>query len=205
MFKMSYALMMIGIIIDFVSMFLGMLIPIIILWMIVFMIGVALIVTSLVRIHFDVLDSSLYYLIEEPKKGFVNWLLVRHDGEIEVTESMRKIESYSANPKLNQQIKEWKTYRFAGHTVRIVGDGTGFSIDLGACVKVHQLKTDHGIKTIFHIRKIFRPKLEEDEIPMEQVTTLEEAQKSVGMTPIVVEGTKQLPEPAKQEPGGVKP
>lgn len=204
MFKMSYALMLIGIIIDFVAMFLGMLIPIIILWMIVFMIGVALIVTSLVRIHFDVLDSTLYWLIEEPKKGYVNWLLVRHDGEIEVTEAMRRIEGYSANPKLSQQIKEWRTYRFAGHTIRIVGDGTGFSIDLGACVKVRQLKREHGIKTIFHIRKIFRPKLDEDEIPMEQVTTLEEAQKEVGMTPIVAEDTKQLPEPAK-EPGGVKP
>jgi hypothetical protein len=185
-----------GIIIDFVAMFLGMLIPIIILWMIVFMVGVALIVASLLRVHFDVLNSSLYYLIEEPERGCVNWLLVRHDGEIEVTPAMRKIESYSSSPKLNQQIKEWKTYRFAGHTVRIVGDGTGFSIDLGACVKVRQLKRDYGIKNIFHIRKLFRPSLNEDEIPMvsgkhakkyipqEETTTLEEAQKAVDMLPI---------------------
>jgi len=176
--------MFIGIIVDFVCLILGMLVPIFILWLIIFMIGVAFIVSSLVRIHFDVLDSTLYHLIEEPQRGMVNWLFVYHDGEMIVTPAMRKIEKFSYNRRLDQQIKEWKTYRFAGHTIRVVGDGTGFSIDFGACAKVRQLKQEYGIKSIFHIRKLFRPSLEEGETPLEEATSLGEAQREVGMEPI---------------------
>ena len=186
MFKMSYGLMLGGLVCTFLAFFLGFLLPIIILWLIVWGMGAVLIFASLFRVHLDALDSTLYYLMEEPQRGTVNWLFVRHDGEIEVLPAVRKIEKFSQNVKLDQQIKEWKTYRFAGHTVRIVGDGTGFSIDLGACAKVRQLKREYGIRNIFHIRNVFRPHLKE--LDTEDASWLSDAQVEAGMKPILPGG-----------------
>jgi len=189
---MSYGVMGIGFILIIVGWLIALLsggMITLILSLIIMVFGFIFCLFSLVRIHFDALDSTLYYLIEEPQKGMVNWLFAYPDGEIEVTPAMRKIERFSQNPKLDQQVKEWKTYRFAGHTIRIVGSGIGFSIDLGACVKVRQLKRDFGIKNIFDIRKVFRPHLNELKLK-EEVDTLENAQRQVGMQPILPGGVK---------------
>jgi len=190
MFRMSYGIMGIGFILIIVGWLIallsgGMITLILSLIMVVF--GIILNLFSLTRIYFDVLDSTLYHLIEEPQKGMVNWLFAYHDGEIIVTPAMRKIERFSQNAKLDQQVKEWKTYRFAGHNIRVVGDGIGFSIDLGACVKVRQLKRDYGIKNIFDIRKVFRPYLKELKLK-EEVDTLENVQRDIGMQPILPGG-----------------
>lgn len=188
MFGTSYACMVIGIMLNFLAFIMSYLFPVMFLWLIVFGLGIIFIMFSLIRIHIDVTDSTLINLINAPKRGMVNWLFVYNDGEIIVTEAMRKVEKFSQSAKLDQQVKEWKTYRFAGHTVRIVGDGTGFSIDLGACAKVTQLKRDYGIRNIFHIRKVFRPNL--NEIPDEGASTLEDAQIEAGMKPIQPGGSK---------------
>ena len=192
MFRMSYGIMGIGFILIIVGWLIALLsggLITLVLSLIIIAFGFIFCLFSLVRIHFDTLDSTLYHLIEEPQKGMVNWLFAYHDGEIIVTPAMRKIERFSQNAKLDQQVKEWKTYRFAGHTIRIVGSGIGFSIDLGACVKVRQLKRDFGIKNIFDIRKVFRPHLNELK-PKEEVDTLENAQRQVGMQPILPGGVK---------------
>jgi len=190
MFKMSYGIMLMGILVDFLALIFVFFMPFIIC-LLIFVFGIVFIVMSLLRIHKDVIDSTLIHLIEEPKPGHVKWLFFFHDGEFIITDALRKVGGFSYCPELDQQIKDWKTYRLGGtsHTVRLVGDGMGMSIDLRACLKVNQLKREHGVKNIFDIRKIFRPHLKELELK-EEATTLEEAQKEVGRSPILPPGGK---------------
>jgi len=49
---------------------------------------------------------------------------------------------------------------------------------------VRQLKRDYKVRNIFQIRKVFRPHLNEEEGPKEEVTSLEEGQKEAGIVPI---------------------
>jgi len=94
MFKMSYGLMLVGFILFFFAWLLEMLMGfmLIITTLSLFMVlgACIFILVALLRIHLDVLNSTLYYLIEEPKKGYVNWLVVGHDGEIQVLPALKR-------------------------------------------------------------------------------------------------------------------
>lgn len=175
-FAKSYLFMFMGLIMCSVAFMFGMIFPVLILWLPLFIVGALLIFISLARVHMDVLNSTLYNLIEETKPGYVNWIYVYGDGEMIATPAMRKLEMHSYSPKLDQQVREWKTYRFAGHTVRIVPEGIGHSVDLGKCLYVNYHKRVNGIRSIFDLRKMFR-----DTKDVEEVATIAEyKEKKVG-------------------------
>jgi len=180
MFFMKSALVMIiGLMLTFVSFFVASFFPIMIILLPMWFFGAIFCFISLARIWMDVRQTTLYYLIEEPRPGEILWLYAYGDRDMVVTPAMRRMQMYSYSPELNQQIKEFATYRFAGHTIRVVPEGIGHSVDLGACLYATHFKQKFGIRNIFDLRKLFRPAVED--LPEEKVTTVEKAHEMLGL------------------------
>lgn len=178
-FLKSGLIMIIGLMLMFFAFFIAFVFPLLILLLPVWVFGAIFCVIALARIYMDVKQTTLYELIEEPRPGEVKWLYVYGDRDIIVVPSMRRMQMYSYSQELNQQIKEFATYRFAGHTVRIVPEGIGHSIDLGACLYATHFKQKFGVRSIFDLRKLFRPAVAD--LPEEKVTSVEKAHDLVGL------------------------
>lgn len=181
-FLKSAMIMMIGILLSFLAFFIAIIFPLVIILLPIWVLSQIFIIISLARVYMDVKYTTLYELVEEPRPGETKWLYVYGDGEIVVTPAMKRMQMYSYSPELNQQIKEFKTYRMAGHAVKIVPEGVGHSVDLGACLYATHFKRKFGVRSIFDLRKLFRPQL--DDLPEEKVTTVEKAHEALGLKPL---------------------
>jgi len=174
LFARSYLFTIIGLLILVLAVFLTYFIPFIII-LIFLMLGIMLIITSIVLLHLRAVNSTLIYLLEDPKRGFINWLYAYGDYDMRVTPARRKLEKHSYSKKLDQQIRDFRTYRLAGHSVRIVPEGVGHSVDLGKCLYATYAKREWNIKSLGELRSavtgIFSQK---KEIPYEKIATLEE-------------------------------
>jgi len=112
-----------------------------------------MVVMALVFIHMRAVESTLSYLLEDPKRGQVHWLYVYGDRDIRVTPAMRQLEKHSYSKQLDQQIHDFQTYNFAGHKIRIVPEGVGHSVSLGKCLYATHAKRVWGVKSLRELRE----------------------------------------------------
>lgn len=171
LFARSWMLMLFGILMLTLSLIVGMFIPFLIT-LIFFLLGVILCVVSLLLIQLRSYDGGLNYLLEDRKKGHVNWLYVYGDYDIHVTPAVRQLEKHTYSKKLDQQIVDFKTYNFAGHKVRIVPEGIGHSVELGKCIYATHAKRVWNIKSIDELRDAVRNFLKKSKTSQEKATTL---------------------------------
>lgn len=141
--------------------------------------GIILILMSPMFIHFRAIDSTLIHLLEDPKRSKIHWLYVYGDREIIVTPALRKLERHSYAKRLDQQIQDFQTYRMAGHTVRIVPEGIGHSVDLGLCLYASFAKRVWNVKSLHELRKYITRK--KDDVPEEKEAEISEYQKKKGV------------------------
>ncbi len=173
-FARSYMLMLIGLMLMVLCILFSFFIPFIIVLMFM-IIGVILILMSLLLIHFRAMDSTLIHLLDDPKRSKIHWLYVYGDRDIIVTPAMRKLERHSFSKKLDQQIQDFQTYRFAGHAIRIVPEGVGHSVDLGLCLYASFAKRVWNVKSLHELRKFITRKKEK--LPQEKETEISTYQK----------------------------
>ena len=70
-----------------------------------------------------------------------------------ITPSMREVEGQLYSPELDAQIQDIKSYRLFDHSVRIVPEGIGHSVDLGKCLYAQFLKTKYGFENLREARE----------------------------------------------------
>jgi len=173
LFARSWMLMLFGIFMFTLSLIVGMFIPFMIT-IIFFLLGAILTVVSLLLIQLRSYDGGLNNLLEDRKKGHVNWLYVYGDYDIHVTPAVRQLEKHTYSKKLDQQIVDFKTYNFAGHKIRIVPEGVGHSTDLGKCIYATHAKRVWNMKSIDELRDSVRNFLNKKKPSSEKVTSIKE-------------------------------
>ena len=148
-----------------------------IIWLLVLIVGVILNVFGLYTVYSRARGTTLYHLLEEPKRGWVNWLYVWGDREIEVLPAMKKVGRTSYSKDIQQQINDLKTYRFADHEVRVVPEGAQYSTNFKYCLYCEQAKKDWKVKSLRDIRKLFLKQKEKDS--NEEIKKLEELREEI--------------------------
>jgi len=174
LFARSYMLMLIGVILLAFSAFLGMIMPFFIIMMFS-IIGIIMVILSLVFVHMRAVESTLVYLLEDPKKGQVHWAYVYGDRDIRITPAMRQLEKHSYSKQLDQQIHDFQTYNLAGHKLRIVPEGVGHSVSLGKCLYATHAKRVWNVKSLRELRNYISKNKEEP--PVEKIETIENYKK----------------------------
>jgi len=178
MFKMAFSLTLLGLLMIFFMVFIWVLLPAWgIIWLLVLIVGVILNVFGLYTVYSRARGTTLYHLLEEPKRGWVNWLYVWGDREIEVLPAMKKVGRTSYSKDIQQQINDLKTYRFADHEVRVVPEGAQYSTNFKYCLYCEQAKKDWKVKSLRDIRKLFLKQKEKDS--NEEIKKLEELREEI--------------------------
>ena len=128
----------------------------IVIEMLLWIVGFVLIVYALLAIYIRAKDTTLYYPLEDHQPGKLLWAYCYKDYEIIFTPAVRELEYYSYSEKLNQQIKDFKSYRLGNWPVRIVPEGAGTSADLKICLYLTHAKKEWGVRNIKGLRAIFK-------------------------------------------------
>jgi len=138
----------------------------ILLWLV----GMVFLIYSLLAVYVRAKETTLYYPLEDHQPGKLLWAYCYKDYELIFTPAVRELEYYSYSEKLNQQIKDFKSYRLGNWPLRIVPECAGTSADLKICLYLDFAKKEWGARNIRDLRKLFKK-----EHPLiEQATTIKE-------------------------------
>jgi len=179
MFKMCFGLTLLGLFIIFLMIFLMILLPgLAIIWLLVLIVGVILNMMGLYTVYSRARGTTLYHLLEEPRRGWVNWMYVWGDREIEVLPAMKKVGRTSYSKDVQQQINDLKTYRFADHEVRVVPEGAQYSTNFKHCLYCEQAKKDWKVKSLKDLRRI-HIRTQKPDGPQEEIRELKDLQEEM--------------------------
>lgn len=122
-----------------------------------FIMGSFLCLLSIILVHLRAKATTLDYLLD-PDESIDDqyWLYIWGSNDIEVIPALRVGEKQTYNRKLDQQAKTFKTYRFAGHSVYIVPEGVGHSVDAGAGLYCQIAKDKWKVSTLSALRDLFK-------------------------------------------------
>jgi len=122
-----------------------------------FIMGSILSILSPVLIHLRAKATTLDYLLNpDEDKDDQYRLYIWGSNDIEVIPALRVGEKQTYNKKLDQQAKTFKTYRFAGHSIYIVPEGMGHSVDAGAGLYCQIASNKWQINSLQALRDLFK-------------------------------------------------
>lgn len=128
-----------------------------------FMMGFVLSFVGLFLLYLRCVKLGVHHIIAPGRPEQILWIFVYKDGTFHITPSMRVVEGQLYSKELDAQISEFRSYRWGDHSIRVVPEGTGSSIDLDLCLYAYVLKTKYGFSNILQARSGWFGKLKKTE------------------------------------------
>jgi len=156
LFAKTYVLSIIGLFLIFFGITLSYFVPFLMV-VPLFILGPILIFFSIILIQMRAWNTSLIYLLDpDEKRDEKLWLYIWGDNDIEIIPGIRVGEKQSYNATLDQQAKTFVSYRFCGHTVYLIPDGSAHSVDWRAGLYMQVARDKWNVDSLTKLREMFK-------------------------------------------------